>query len=100
MELKWLEDFVALVQAQSFSRAAEARNITQSGLSRRIRSLEQWVGAELVDRSGYPPALIFRRTQPQTLNVRGSTRTASSASTSCVKQLRERDFPIMAPVRS
>jgi DNA-binding transcriptional LysR family regulator len=57
MELKWLEDFVALVQAQSFSRAAEARNITQSGLSRRIRSLEQWVGAELVDRSGYPPAL-------------------------------------------
>ncbi len=58
MELKWLEDFVALVQAQSFSRAAEARNITQSGLRRRIRSLEQWVRRRrLVDRSGYPPAL-------------------------------------------
>ena len=57
MEVKWLEDFIALAHCQSFSRAAEARNITQSGLSRRIRALEQWVGAELVDRSGYPPAL-------------------------------------------
>jgi LysR family transcriptional regulator, hypochlorite-specific transcription factor HypT len=57
MELKWLEDFIALAHAQSFSRAAEARNITQSGLSRRIRALEHWVGAEIVDRSGYPPTL-------------------------------------------
>jgi DNA-binding transcriptional LysR family regulator len=57
MELKWLEDFIALARCQSFSRAAEARNITQSGLSRRIRALEHWVGAELVDRGGYPPAL-------------------------------------------
>jgi DNA-binding transcriptional LysR family regulator len=57
MELKWLEDFLALAHCQSFSRAAEARNITQSGLSRRIRALEHWVGAELVDRAGYPPAL-------------------------------------------
>jgi DNA-binding transcriptional LysR family regulator len=57
MEVKWLEDFIALAHYQSFSRAAEARNITQSGLSRRIRALEHWVGAELVDRSGYPPAL-------------------------------------------
>ncbi|WP_158903060.1 LysR substrate-binding domain-containing protein [Burkholderia sp. L27(2015)] len=57
MEIKWMEDFLALAQAQSFSRAAELRNVTQSGLSRRIRSLEQWVGAALVDRSGYPATL-------------------------------------------
>jgi DNA-binding transcriptional LysR family regulator len=57
MEVKWLEDFIALAHSQSFSRAAESRSITQSGFSRRIRSLEQWVGAELVDRSGYPPEL-------------------------------------------
>ena len=57
MEIKWIEDFVALAQTQSFSRAAEIRNVTQSGFSRRIQALEQWVGAELVDRSGYPPAL-------------------------------------------
>jgi len=57
MEIKWIEDFVALAQTQSFSRAAEIRNLTQSGFSRRIQALEQWVGADLVDRSGYPPTL-------------------------------------------
>jgi len=57
MEIKWIEDFLALAQHQSFSRAAEVRNVTQSGFSRRIQALEQWVGADLVDRSGYPPAL-------------------------------------------
>ncbi|HEV3424031.1 MAG TPA: LysR substrate-binding domain-containing protein [Paraburkholderia sp.] len=57
MEVKWIEDFIALAQHQSFSRAAELRNVTQSGLSRRIQALEQWIGAELIDRSSYPPTL-------------------------------------------
>jgi DNA-binding transcriptional LysR family regulator len=57
MELKWLEDFFAFVRFGSFSRAADSRNVTQSGFSRRIRSLEEWMGAELVDRSKYPAAL-------------------------------------------
>ena len=57
MEIKWIEDFIALAQHQSFSRAAELRNVTQSGLSRRIQALEQWIGAELIDRSTYPPTL-------------------------------------------
>ncbi|MCO8611160.1 LysR substrate-binding domain-containing protein [Burkholderia multivorans] len=55
MEVKWIEDFVALAKHQTFSRAADARHITQSGLSRRIRALEQSLGAELIDRSTYPP---------------------------------------------
>lgn len=38
MEIKWIEDFLALAQYRSFSRAAEFRNVTQSGFSRRIRS--------------------------------------------------------------
>lgn len=50
MKLIWLEDFLALVQAGSFSRAAALRNITQPAFSRRIRMLEEWLGAELVDR--------------------------------------------------
>jgi DNA-binding transcriptional LysR family regulator len=50
MELDWLEDFLALVQTGNFSRAAEFRNITQPAFSRRIRSLEQWMGAQLFDR--------------------------------------------------
>jgi len=57
MEIKWIEDFLALAQHQSFSRAAEERHVSQSGFSRRIQALEQWVGADLVDRSGYPPSL-------------------------------------------
>lgn len=54
MELKWLEDFVELARTGSFSRAADERNITQPAFSRRIRALENWLGATLVDRSSYP----------------------------------------------
>jgi DNA-binding transcriptional LysR family regulator len=57
LELKWLEDFVSLAGAASFSRAAKARNITQPGFSRRIKALEGWVGAELIDRSVSPSVL-------------------------------------------
>jgi DNA-binding transcriptional LysR family regulator len=51
MEITWLEDFLALVETRSFSRAAERRGVSQPSLSRRIRSLEDWVGASLFDRS-------------------------------------------------
>lgn len=54
MELKWLEDLAAVARLGHFARAAEARNVTQSALSRRIKSLEQWAGAQLVDRSKHP----------------------------------------------
>ena len=57
MELKWLLDFVSLANSGSFSHAAKERNVTQSAFSRRIRSLESWFGAELVDRSNYPVSL-------------------------------------------
>ncbi len=50
MEFDWLEDFVALAELQHFSRAATARHLSQPAFSRRIRVLEQWVGAELVNR--------------------------------------------------
>ena len=57
MDIKWVEDFLCLVRLRSFSRAAEARCVTQSAFSRRIRSLENWLGAPLVDRSLYPVTL-------------------------------------------
>jgi len=57
LETKWLEDFVALSAARSFSRAARQRFVTQPAFSRRIRSLEQAVGAELIDRSTTPVSL-------------------------------------------
>jgi DNA-binding transcriptional LysR family regulator len=57
MESKWLEDFVALVETRSFSRAAQQRFVSQPAFSRRIQALEAWAGADLIDRSAYPTKL-------------------------------------------
>src|SRR3954469_1074177 len=53
----WLEDFLALAASGNFSRAAEDRHSSQPAFSRRIRALEQWIGAPLVDRSNQPARL-------------------------------------------
>lgn len=57
LELKWLKDFAALAEMGSFSKAAQARAVTQPAFSRRIRSLENWLGVALVDRDHYPTRL-------------------------------------------
>ncbi len=57
MESRWLEDFLSLVDTRNFSRSAEARHTTQPAFSRRIRSLEDWVGARLFDRATQPVSL-------------------------------------------
>jgi len=57
MDFNWLMDFVCLGRTLNFSRAAEERNVTQPAFSRRIKSLESWVGSTLVDRSTYPVQL-------------------------------------------
>lgn len=57
MNLIWLEDFLALAQTGHFSRAAEVRCSSQPAFSRRIRSLEEWLGTDLVDRSCQPTRL-------------------------------------------
>ncbi len=57
MELKWLKDYLALVEHGSFSKAAATRFVTQPAFSRRIRSLEAWLGVNLVERNQYPLTL-------------------------------------------
>jgi DNA-binding transcriptional LysR family regulator len=57
MNLSWLEDFLALAASGNFSRAAEERHMTQPAFSRRIRALEEWLGADLFDRSSQPARL-------------------------------------------
>ncbi|WP_185733805.1 LysR family transcriptional regulator [Burkholderia sp. Bp8986] len=57
MELKWLEDFVAVARLQNFSSAARTRYATQPALSRRVKALENWYGVALIDRSRYPVVL-------------------------------------------
>ncbi|WP_045484039.1 LysR family transcriptional regulator [Pseudomonas sp. StFLB209] len=50
-DLRTLKDFLVLARILSFSQAAERCNVTTSGLSRRINSLEEWLGAPVFDRS-------------------------------------------------
>jgi DNA-binding transcriptional LysR family regulator len=57
MEVKWLEDFLSLVDTGNFSRSADLRCTTQPAFSRRIKSLEDWVGALLFDRRTHPITL-------------------------------------------
>ncbi|WP_085899381.1 LysR family transcriptional regulator [Kiloniella majae] len=54
MDINWLRDFVCLGRTLNFTRAADERNITQSAFSRRIKSLESWIGVPLVDRANFP----------------------------------------------
>jgi DNA-binding transcriptional LysR family regulator len=57
VDIGWLEDFLSLASTGSFSRSADDRNISQPAFSRRIRALEHWLGAELIDRSRSPTTL-------------------------------------------
>ncbi|MET0612320.1 MAG: LysR family transcriptional regulator [Pseudomonas caspiana] len=57
MELAWLEDFVALAELENFSRAADSRHVTQPAFSRRIKSLENWMGVELFERTTHGATL-------------------------------------------
>ncbi|MFY7905484.1 MAG: LysR family transcriptional regulator [Burkholderiaceae bacterium] len=57
MDLKLLEDLVALAQERSFVRAAEKRNVTHPAFGRRIKTLEAWASVPLVDRSSSPVKL-------------------------------------------
>jgi len=57
MQSKWLEDFVALAQTRSFTRAAELCHVTHPAFGRRIKALEAWAGAPLVERGSSPVTL-------------------------------------------
>lgn len=72
MDIEWLDDFLALIDHGNFSRAADKRAVSQPSFSRRIRALEEWVGATLIDRSTHTVRLTaagerFRLTGEETL---------------------------------
>lgn len=52
MNLKLLQDMLALIEERSFTAAAQRRNVTQPAFSRRIQSLESWLGHRIMERSG------------------------------------------------
>lgn len=74
MDFKWLEDFLSLAETHSFSRSAELRGVTQSAFSRRIRALEDWLGAALLNRESFPVTLtpegrLFRETAEEAVRM-------------------------------
>ncbi|WP_170606675.1 LysR substrate-binding domain-containing protein [Ruegeria arenilitoris] len=50
MDMSWFEDVLTLLEERNMTRAADRRNITQPAFSRRIRSFEEWLGVEVLDR--------------------------------------------------
>ncbi|MBE95941.1 LysR family transcriptional regulator [Marinobacter sp.] len=57
MEIRWLEDFMALARTRHFSRAAELQHVSQPTFSRRIKLLEEAMGATLINRQSLPLSL-------------------------------------------
>ncbi|NRF65415.1 LysR family transcriptional regulator [Aquincola sp. S2] len=94
MNLSWLDDFMALAATGNFSRAADERHMTQPAFSRRIRALEEWLGAELFDRSSQPARLtetghwfrkIAQELQAQVAKVPGEARAIAEASSTTLR---------------
>ncbi|WP_082629130.1 LysR family transcriptional regulator [Pseudomonas sp. TTU2014-080ASC] len=52
-DIRSLENFIVIARLRSFSKAAEHCNITTSGLSRRISSIEAWLGTKVLNRSNH-----------------------------------------------
>jgi DNA-binding transcriptional LysR family regulator len=57
MRLDWIEDILAVADSGSFNSAAEARFLTPSAFTRRIRGIEELLGCELFERSKRPITL-------------------------------------------
>lgn len=62
MDIRLVEDFLDLCKTGNFSETAENRFVTQPTLSRRIKQLEDWLGA----------TLILRQIRPVQLTEEGS----------------------------
>jgi len=81
MDFDQLETFIEVARLSSFSRAAEKRFRTQPAISSQIRSLEEEVGARLLDRSGGKVSLtasgkLFLKFAEETLDARKAAMTA------------------------
>ena len=81
MDFDQLETFLEVARLSSFSRAAEKRFRTQPAISSQIRSLEEEVGAKLLDRSGgkvsiTAPGKLFQRFAEETIAARKAAITA------------------------
>nr|WP_309504210.1 LysR family transcriptional regulator [uncultured Roseovarius sp.] len=58
MRLEWIEDILAVIDYGSFASAAKVRLLTPSAFTRRIRTIEEALGAPLFDRDRKPVVLL------------------------------------------
>ena len=58
MRLEWIDDILAVLDSGSLAKAAEKRLLTQSAFTRRVRTIEDSIGATLFDRSRKPVSLM------------------------------------------
>lgn len=50
LEIRWIEDLLALEQEKSISQAAALRHVTQSAFTRRIQNIENSLGFQILKR--------------------------------------------------
>ncbi|KUJ73190.1 hypothetical protein AVO45_15730 [Ruegeria marisrubri] len=94
MDVRWLEDFLALVELRNFTRAAEFRNVSQAAFSRRIQSLEQWLGTALVVKGAVPVRLTEAGEQ-----FRENAQVAVERLLEARSSIRASQFDVMSQVR-
>jgi DNA-binding transcriptional LysR family regulator len=74
MDMNWLDDVLILLEEGNMTRAAARRNITQPAFSRRIRSFEDWLGVNVLDRGtnkiNISPSLYSNETEIRALVAR------------------------------
>ena len=58
MQLDWIDDILAVIDTGSLAAAAERRLLTQPAFTRRVRGIEERIGAALFDRSRKPVAVL------------------------------------------
>ena len=74
MDMQWLEDVLVLLEENNLTRAAARRNITQPAFSRRIRSFEDWLGVDVLERGkntvDVSPSLVSNEAEIRALVTR------------------------------
>ncbi|MGF1657899.1 MAG: LysR family transcriptional regulator [Rubrimonas sp.] len=84
MRHDWIADILAVIDAGSFARAAEARNVTQSAFTRRIDAIEAALRGPLFDRRRKPVALL-----PAARSLEPGLRRALQVQTSLLQEAAE-----------
>lgn len=85
MKQEWLEDLLAVIDTGSLSSASRKRFLSQPAFSRRIQTIESYIGAELFDRNCKPMQL-----KPTVIDNEPKIRQLALALDELVRELNQR----------